>query len=190
MSTKFFVELHADEYGNTSMPRAVVEAKLAEKNGRDHLTPVAPQRFVDGWPTGWYRDSYGGWAEIDGPARMLSYKEYDEIINSLSDEAKAGAKSGLVLLRTGEMVPRFVVNVIVMILTNLTESNPIAFYEAVMIARDHHHKPFGDTGEELRHRNIIELDGRMRDITRSVILSATEGEMLDLGIVNPVVSVA
>jgi hypothetical protein len=101
-TTKFFVELHADEYGNTSMQRAVVEAVLTEKNGHDFLTPVAPQHFVDVWPIGWYRDSSGGWAEVDGPARMLSHEEYDEIINSLPDEVK----SGLVLLRTGEKLPR------------------------------------------------------------------------------------
>lgn len=95
MTTGFFVELFADAYGNTSMPPTVVEAKLVQENDRDRLVPVAPEHFVKGWPNGWYRDTYGGWAEVDGPARILTYEEHAELVSSLSEEAKAGAKGAL-----------------------------------------------------------------------------------------------
>jgi hypothetical protein len=59
-----------------------------------------------------------------------------------------------------------------------------------MIARDHRHNPLGNTGAELRRRNIIERDGNMHDLTRSVILAAAEGVFMELKLVNPIVNAA
>lgn len=89
--TGFYVELPAGEDGETSMPTAVVEAEFyppgspspLDNPARPGMIPVAPEQFTRRWPHGWYADSYGGWAETDGPARMLSREEYDTVIRQL-----------------------------------------------------------------------------------------------------------
>lgn len=78
--TSFYVELPYDDFGNTLRTRAVVEGYIKIRYERTMLIPVAPQHFVDKWPTGWYMDDSAGWVEVDGPARMLTLQQYREII--------------------------------------------------------------------------------------------------------------
>lgn len=88
----FYVELPADEDGNTSMPLAVVEARAFQGGpntppltnpSRAAMVPSAPAEIVRRWGSGWYADAYGGWAEVEGPARMLTREEYDGLIASI-----------------------------------------------------------------------------------------------------------
>lgn len=90
--TKFYVELPADEYGNTAYSPAVVAAQY-HPTGREPLRPLdntkrpymtvsGPPEFAARWP-GFYEDSYGGWAETEGPARILSRDEWEAIIERL-----------------------------------------------------------------------------------------------------------
>ena len=94
--TKFYVELPADEYGNTSMPTAVVEARVVHgiparwpgKNpDRPGMIATGPPEIVSRWPH-WYADAYGGWAEVEGPARMLSRPSYEILIERVLREGE------------------------------------------------------------------------------------------------------
>lgn len=186
MTTKFYVELPVDEYGDTTMERAVVEAKLEwTKDSRDRLVPVAPRHFVANCPEGWYRDCFGGWAEVEGPARLLSFEQYQALITSLSEEAKANAKGGCVTLRTGETVPRALFGVVMSTLRQLIENDKVAFLEAVMIARDPSHGHFGNPGKRLEQNGLLE-HGKMPIGVQQTVLAASEGEVSDLRLVSPV----
>ncbi len=70
-------------------------------------------------------------------------------------------------------------------LSKLMKDSPIVFYEAVMVARDPSHRPLGNTGSVLQEYNIIDRDGSMHGLVRTIIRAATDGEGLNMGIVNP-----
>ena len=87
----FYVEL-PDRNGNTTMPLAVVEARMFQGGPDTHpltnpdrpaMVPSAPAELVSRWPGGWYADAYQGWAEVPGPARMLTRPEYEALIATL-----------------------------------------------------------------------------------------------------------
>ena len=92
--TRFYIELPGDEYGNTALPKAVVEGRIVQGGteagfsnpARMALLITAPPEVASRWP-GMYTDTYGGYAEVEGPARMLSRDEYDAIIGNLSAES-------------------------------------------------------------------------------------------------------
>ena len=84
---KFYIELPADKYGNTGRARAVVEASVIQDGPHQRMIPVAPPHFTGKWPGGWYTDIYGGYAEVEGPARMLSDDEYDALIKQVRETA-------------------------------------------------------------------------------------------------------
>jgi hypothetical protein len=82
MKNLFLVELPADKYGNrgyTNSVPCVIEAHETVENGLRHLDIIAPPEIVNKWP-GIYRDSYGGWLEVPGPARLLSWEEREALI--------------------------------------------------------------------------------------------------------------
>ncbi len=93
-----------------------------------------------------------------------------------------------VTLRTGAEVPEPVVRTTWLALEALDDTNPIALYEAVMVARDRAHVPFGNTGEVLKRIGLLGRDGTMHDATRDVILAAAEGEGAGLHLVSPFAS--
>ena len=90
-------------------------------------------------------------------------------------------------LRNGAEEAKSLVATTYMILTDLMESDPILFYELVMKARNREYRCFGNTGETLQGRNLLERDGRMHDSMRNIIVSAVEGESLDMVLRSPVV---
>lgn len=91
MSTpRFYVELPADEDGNTALRPAVIEGRIVQGGpgvhpftnpGRKAILFDAPAEVAR--HVGMYTDQYGGYAEVEGPARMLTEDEYDELIKSL-----------------------------------------------------------------------------------------------------------
>jgi hypothetical protein len=80
----------------------------------------------------------------------------------------------VVKLRTGAEVPAPVVEVTIDALIWLMDTNPIALYEAVEIARDKTHVPFGNTGAVLEKIGLL-VHGVMHGAKRAVILAAVEG---------------
>jgi hypothetical protein len=96
--TRFYVELPADEYGNTSMDRAVIEGRIVQGGpdaapftspARKALLFTAPADLADRHG-GQYVDAYGGYAEVEGPARMLSDEEYATLIETVRTTEPTG----------------------------------------------------------------------------------------------------
>jgi hypothetical protein len=78
----FFVELPADEYGNRAWTNGlpcVVEGYLVESDIGLELIFVAPLEIKSKWPSVLF-NQYGGWLEVDGPARTLTWEEREVII--------------------------------------------------------------------------------------------------------------
>jgi hypothetical protein len=70
-------------------------------------------------------------------------------------------------------------------LDRLMATDPIALYEAVMMAREPGYEPFGNTGQTLRKYDFIDIYPRLHKTVRDVILAATEGEAGGLHLVSP-----
>lgn len=89
--TRFYVELPAEEDACTFLPKAVFEGRIIQGGPGAHgFTDPGRHAFLITAPAGvaarhagLYTDSCGGFAEVDGPARMLSDEEYDELVKSL-----------------------------------------------------------------------------------------------------------
>lgn len=92
--TKFYVELPADEGGNTALHPAVIEGRIVQGGtpeagyfsnpDRKALLFTAPAEIAR--HEGMYTDAYGGYAEVEGPARMLSHDEYTALVESLRSQ--------------------------------------------------------------------------------------------------------
>ena len=95
---------------------------------------------------------------------------------------------GTVKLKNGTEEFRPLVAVTRMHINKLLESNPIALYELVELCRDRHHKPFGQTGDDLVALSLATKtsDGLMvHESIRNIVLSATSGEGMEMTIGNP-----
>jgi hypothetical protein len=92
-----------------------------------------------------------------------------------------------VRLKSGyEEAQSLVVSTIFQLELLITEDS-IAFYEAVMIARNPEQVCFGDRANRLKELAILTRDGRMHDSVRNIIVSAVSGEGLEMRLGNPVV---
>lgn len=87
-------------------------------------------------------------------------------------------------LRTGKEVSKVMVRVLSISLTNLMKTDPNAFYELVMVARDPSYQLWEPCGDKLESLALTE-GGKMRNETRDIVLAFTEGEELELRLVNP-----
>jgi hypothetical protein len=91
-----------------------------------------------------------------------------------------------VMLRNGIEEPEVLVKVTMMSMHDLMETNPIAVYELVSLCRDRSHPLFGNTGEVLKARALI-IDSRtVHDSIRNIVVSAAEGDGLDMSLRSPV----
>lgn len=99
--TRFYVELPAEEGGCIALPAAVIEGRIVQGGPGVHpfTNPARQALLFDGPPeitarhSGMYTDSYGGYAEVEGPARMLSLEEYDALIGSIDTAGEGHATS-------------------------------------------------------------------------------------------------
>lgn len=99
----FYIELPGDEGGNTALPWAVIEGRLVQGGtpeaghfsnpGRQALLFDGPAEITRHWP-GMYTDAYGGYAEVDGPARMLSREQWTALVASQRTCDDCGAGPG------------------------------------------------------------------------------------------------
>lgn len=78
------------------------------------------------------------------------------------------------------------VDVTMLSLRDLCQSNPLAFYDLAMMCRDKDYQPFGNNGELLRTANLIASDDTIHDSIRNIVLSAAEGDGLEMHIVSPI----
>jgi len=67
----------------------------------------------------------------------------------------------------------------------LLEKNPIAFYELTMKARNSDHQFFENAKDVLESFKLVQSDGHIHQSIVNVILSAVEGDMLDMKLVSP-----
>lgn len=95
-----------------------------------------------------------------------------------------GDASETVTLRTGKEVSKVVVRVVSISLETLMKTDPMSFYELVMVARDPEYQLFPGCGEVLESLELVN-EGTMHGITRDIVLASTEGEGLELSLVNP-----
>ncbi|MGQ0527595.1 MAG: hypothetical protein ACT4OY_06160 [Alphaproteobacteria bacterium] len=91
-----------------------------------------------------------------------------------------------VILKNGAEEAKPLVAVTMMSLEGLMQQNPIAFYELTMKARDSKHQFFGNAGQVLEKFNLVSANGSMHDSIRNIVLSAVEGDGLDMTLGNPV----
>ena len=99
-------------------------------------------------------------------------------------EGQDGLK--LVTLKNGSEVTEPQVIATMASLNNLIMKNPSAFHELVMKCRDHEHKLLGNTGEVLSDLRLIQPDGRVHESIQDIVLSATEGEGIEMTLGLPV----
>lgn len=65
----------------------------------------------------------------------------------------------------------------------------VGLYELAELCKDNNHKLFGSTGDTLAKLNLVGLGGgkfTVHDSIRNIVLSAIEGEGLDMQLVNPI----
>jgi len=55
----------------------------------------------------------------------------------------------------------------------------------VMLARDPKHVIFGNNGEELVRSGLLDSNHQMHDVIRNIVLSATEGDGVDMILRSP-----
>ena len=93
--TAFYIELPADEYGNTALPKAVIEGAIVQGGTPEagHFSNPARKALLFTAPAelarkhgGVYVDAYGGYAETEGPARMLTREEWEALMERILAE--------------------------------------------------------------------------------------------------------
>lgn len=92
-------------------------------------------------------------------------------------------------LRNGSQEVKPLVLGVYRALSGLLAGNPISFHGIVALCRDPQHKPWGNTGDDLKALGLAdEQDGEwhVHGAIRNIVLSAVEGEGLDMTLVNPV----
>jgi hypothetical protein len=74
----FYVELPADKDGNTYYTKAVIEGRIVPGEYGANLMIYAPAEVARKWPSvrAW------GFAETEGPARLLTRPEWETLIRS------------------------------------------------------------------------------------------------------------
>lgn len=88
-------------------------------------------------------------------------------------------------LRTGAAVSEPLVTSVTITLRHLLETDQIAFYEAVMMARQPGYVPFGNTAAALHRLDFIDIYPNLHDTIRDVILASVEGDALSLHMISP-----
>jgi len=90
-------------------------------------------------------------------------------------------------LKNGAEEAEALVTVTIGSLHHLIETNPIAFYELVQKARDKDHKIiWGNVSSVLKSLALLSENGAMHDSIRNIVLSAAEGDGLDMALVSPI----
>ena len=90
-----------------------------------------------------------------------------------------------VKLKNGATEAEVLVVVTLTSISSLMELNPMVFYDLVMKCRDNSYKFFGNNIDVLLKRSLVQRDGNIHNSIKNIVLSAVEGEGLELNIVSP-----
>lgn len=77
------------------------------------------------------------------------------------------------------------VKVTMMSVEHLLESHPVAFFELVSLCRDRDHELFGNTAVKLQGLGLVDPGGKVHGSIRNIVLSAVEGEDLEMRLISP-----
>ncbi|MDP3730644.1 MAG: hypothetical protein Q8R14_03860 [Candidatus Omnitrophota bacterium] len=126
--------------------------------------------------------------ETDVEIKVYTEDEFKKGQETASGDSASGKMPELemITLKNGATEIEVAVRVVMMSLDLLIQQKPIVFYELVMKARDPNHKFFGRSEEDLMALSLVERDGELYDITRNIVLSAVEGEDLNMRLVSPI----
>lgn len=91
-----------------------------------------------------------------------------------------------VVLKNGATEAVGLVTVTMISLETLIKKNPMMLYELVEVCKDPTHKIWGDFGKELRDLALLEMNFQPHGSIKNIVLSAVEGEGVDMTIGNPV----
>lgn len=91
----------------------------------------------------------------------------------------------MIKLKNGSEAPEPAVITTMISLESLMDKNPIAFYEFVQKCRDPNHEMWGNTKEAVAKLALIN-NNSVHDITKNVVLSAVQGEDLEMALSSPV----
>jgi len=91
----------------------------------------------------------------------------------------------MVRLKNGAEEGKPLVLATMMSLRRTMEKDPMAFYDFVMLCRDRHYEPFGNAIERLENLSLVH-SGQVHESIRNVVLSAVEGDGLEMTIGSPV----
>ncbi|MFA5143843.1 MAG: hypothetical protein WC522_06740 [Candidatus Omnitrophota bacterium] len=114
-------------------------------------------------------------------------REDDERRATRGDSA-TGEMPDTVILKNGAFAYRDGINAVMVALQHLLESRPELFVELVRKARNPDHKIWGGAENEnhLKILNMLQSNGQLHDLTRNILLSAIEGEGLNMRLVSPI----
>jgi hypothetical protein len=79
---RYFVENSCDKYGNrayTNSKPQVVEGEVIGDGIGAELVFNPESEIAKSWPSVMF-NLYNGWTEVDGPARMLTWEEREDLI--------------------------------------------------------------------------------------------------------------
>ncbi|MEX1112326.1 MAG: hypothetical protein WEC84_02580 [Candidatus Andersenbacteria bacterium] len=91
-----------------------------------------------------------------------------------------------VTLKSGAVEAKPAVMATMMSLKHLFESEPIVAYELVMKCRDRNHQFFGNTVDKLKQLSLVQPDGNVHDTIRNIVVSAAQGDGLDMSLGSPI----
>ena len=100
---RFYIELPMEEDGCTAIRPAVIEGMIVQGGtpeagafdnpAREALLFSAPAEIASRH-SGMYTDAFGGYAEVEGPARLLTPEEYEALIREVKNRTAQSEKSG------------------------------------------------------------------------------------------------
>lgn len=87
-------------------------------------------------------------------------------------------------LKNGSEEVEALVATTMMALRGLFDEKPMVVYELAMLARDRNHKPFGGMTADIETVGLVQ-EGQMHGSIRNIVLSAVEGEGLEITLGDP-----
>jgi hypothetical protein len=91
-----------------------------------------------------------------------------------------------VILKNGAEEAKPLVVMTMISLEKIMKERHLALYDLVMRCRDRTYQFFSDNEEYLKSLNLVDRDGSIHGSIRNIVLSAAEGDGLDMVIRSPI----
>jgi len=90
-------------------------------------------------------------------------------------------------LKNGAVEAGSLVAVTMMSLERVLATDPMAFYDLVMVCRDKNYQPFGNARERLDQLGLWKAhESHPHDSTQNIVLSAVSGDGIDMMLGSPI----